>query len=176
MSTIEGASTRVAGPDDSAMLYDICRKAYTENFAGHWNPGGLEWYLERVYSLEGIKVDLQDANTRYYVACVDNQPAGFMKLKLDSSLDGHSGAGLEVEKIYFRSAHQGKGLGKSLMNHAIQTAVDLKKQFIWLGVIDTNPAIAFYKKLGFNEFDKVRLDLPYFKDELRGMWRLIKSL
>ncbi len=177
MSIAEKISIRGSQPADSALLYETCRKAYSENFAGHWNPGGLAWYLEKVYSHEGIKADLHNPNLRYFVAFVDNHPAGFMKLKLGSDLNVYPGQGLEIEKIYFREAHQGKGLGKLMMSHAFQTALDLKKKFIWLGVIDTNhSAFAFYKKLGFNEFDKVQLDLPYFKDELRGMWRMIKFL
>jgi ribosomal protein S18 acetylase RimI-like enzyme len=173
----EITSIRAARPEDIELLYHVCRTAYSENFSGHWNPGGLEWYLEKVYSRESIASDLLNADIRYFVAFVDNQSAGFMKLKMTSNLDGYSDGGLEIEKIYFRAAHQGKGLGKTMMTHAIQTASDQKKTFIWLGVIDTNHrAFAFYKKLGFNVFDKIHLDLPYFKDELRGMWRMIKVL
>jgi ribosomal protein S18 acetylase RimI-like enzyme len=50
----------------------------------------------------------------------------------------------------------------------------LGTDLIWLAVMDTNTsAITFYENIGFTFFDKTRLELPYFKDELRGMWRMI---
>jgi len=40
-------------------------------------------------------------------------------------------------------------------------------------VIDKNTsAIEFYKKMGFEICGKTALDIPYFKDELKGMWRM----
>ena len=101
-----------------------------------------------------------------------------MKLKLDSKLSGHSSEkGIEIEKIYFRPQHQGKGIGKQLMAVAVQRAVQLEKEFIWLGVIDTNlGAIEFYKKSGFAIHDKIQLEILLFKEELKGMWRMVFDL
>ncbi len=177
MNKITDISVRVATPEDLEVLFETCRTAYSENFASHWNPGGLEWYLEKVYSFEGIKSDLQNPDIRYFLAFVEGKPAGFMKLKLNSHFDGNPNPALEIEKIYFRIAYQRLGLGERMINDACRFAVREKKKIIWLGVIDTNlPAFAFYKKLGFHEVDKVHLDMPYFKDELRGMWRMTKEL
>lgn len=40
-------------------------------------------------------------------------------------------------------------------------------------MIDTNTrVIEFYKKIGFEMCDKTVLDIPYFKEELKGMWRM----
>jgi diamine N-acetyltransferase len=45
---------------------------------------------------------------------------------------------------------------------------------LFLCVIDTNTnAIAFYKKLGFTRHGTTRLDLSYFKEELKGMYRMV---
>lgn len=161
-------------PEDLEVLFAICRKAYSENFAHHWNEGGLEWYLEKVYSSEVIKADLTMGSVRYFIAYYDGVPVGFMKLKLNSNLlDPLSGNELEVDKIYFLPTYQGKGIGRLLINQAIQVALELKKELIWLGVIDTNlAAIEFYRKIGFVFHDKARLEIPFFKEELKGMWRM----
>jgi ribosomal protein S18 acetylase RimI-like enzyme len=165
---------REALPEDLDVLFAICRKAYSENFAHHWNEGGLEWYLEKVYSRDVIQTDLTDAAIRYFIAYDNTMPVGFMKLKLHAALPGHSSdKGLEVDKIYFLPAYQGKGIGKSLINQALQVARDLHKDLVWLGVIDTNlPAIEFYRKIGFEFHDKTRLEIPFFKEDLKGMWRM----
>ncbi len=57
---------------------------------------------------------------------------------------------LEVERIYIKSSFQKHGLGKYLLNNAIEIAIEHNKKNIWLGVWEKNEnAIAFYKKLGF---------------------------
>jgi ribosomal protein S18 acetylase RimI-like enzyme len=164
--------------DDLPGLYTICRQSYSENFAHHWNDGGLAWYLEKVYSWDGIAGDLADPHIHYFIAYYNEEPAGFMKVHLNSNApDEPSAKAIEIEKLYFRPHFQGKGIGKMLIAVAFDLAKDLKRQKVWLGVIDTNTsAIEFYKKMGFMLYDKIQLDLPYFKEELKGMWRMTMAL
>ena len=157
---------------DDSLLFSICRTTYSENFAHHWNEGGLEWYLDKVYSLEGIRVELSNPHIAYFIAAINNEAVGFMKLNLNSIFQNDH-VGMEIEKIYTRPSHHGKGIGNALMKVALDLAKSEKRKFVWLGVIDTNSdAIRFYKKFGFKIQDKIKLDLPYFKEELKGMWRM----
>ncbi len=177
MNTDFDTSIRQANASDLDLLFSICRQAYSENFYHHWNEGGLEWYLEKVYSREGIWNDLTNPELLYFVAFVDDAPAGFMKLKLNSKLDEQHESGIEVDKIYFRPQFQGKGIGRMLIIEAINLGKKIGRKIIWLGVIDTNTeAKSFYQKLGFKEYDKARLELPYFREELKGMWRMMRPL
>lgn len=156
------------------LLFKISRQSYTENFAHHWIEGGLNWYLEEVYGEEVIKSDLKNPDINYFIVFFNAEPVGFMKLQLNSKLPGYSeNLGLEIEKIYFRPQFQGKGIGKKLIAVAIDIGISLGRKMIWLGVIDTNEnAILFYKRMGFEVHDKIRLDIPYFREELKGMWRM----
>lgn len=168
-------SVRKADARDAELLFSVCRQSYIESFADHWNDGGLTWYLDKVYGLDVLERDLTDDNVNYFIAYYDNAPAGFMKVKLNSRLtDKIGGKHLEIEKLYFLTKYQRKGLGRELISTARMLAKDLNLDVIWLGVIDTNTsAISFYERNGFNFFDKTRLEIPYFKDELRGMWRMM---
>lgn len=57
---------------------------------------------------------------------------------------------LEIERIYIRNKFQKHGLGKCLLNKAMELALEYKKTKIWLGVWEKNEnAIAFYRKKGF---------------------------
>ncbi|HZE82805.1 MAG TPA: GNAT family N-acetyltransferase [Puia sp.] len=174
MTNTNSITVRKANARDDQLLCSICRLSYSENFAGHWNEGGLNWYLEKVYSLEGIGLDLSDPEINYFIAFAGEEPVGFMKLFLDSPLPGHPlTKGVEIEKIYFRPRFQGMGIGKKLIGLALEIGKRMGKELIWLGVIDSNEnAIAFYKKMGFHIHDKTRLDIPYFKEELKGMLRM----
>ena len=57
---------------------------------------------------------------------------------------------LEVERIYVKKKFQKHGVGKQLLNKALEIALEQKKKKIWLGVWEENEnAIAFYQKKGF---------------------------
>jgi len=57
---------------------------------------------------------------------------------------------LEIERIYIKKEFQKHGLGKYLLNKAIELAMECNKRKIWLGVWENNEnAIGFYKKMGF---------------------------
>lgn len=53
-------------------------------------------------------------------------------------------------RIYIKNSFQKHGLGKHLLNKAIEIALERNKKNIWLGVWEKNEnAIDFYKKMGF---------------------------
>ena len=85
---------------------------------------------------------------------VDNAVTGYIKLNYNSAQTELQDANaLEVERIYILQEHQGKQIGKHLLDFAIQTAIDKKMAYIWLGVWEhNNKAISFYKSKGFTQF------------------------
>lgn len=164
---------RRAMPEDAALLFKVCRDSYVQSFADHWNEGGLDWYLEKVYGREVIENELRSEKTRYYLSRYERVPAGFMKIWPGRGLHGSSPDEMEIEKVYVLAAYKGRGLGKALLAEAKRLAREWSVKRLWLDVMDTNQnAIAFYLREGFVFYDKVRLDLPYFRDELRGMHRM----
>jgi diamine N-acetyltransferase len=169
---------RKADKNDLELLFDLSRQSYAEAFANHWNEGGLAWYLNKVYNKESLAVDLDNHEISYFIAFYNDAPAGFMKVRINSNLLGEgAAAGLEIEKIYFKKSFQGKGMGTMLLQMGIDIARQLKKEEVWLGVLDTNvKACKLYERMGFVIFDKTRLELPYLKEELKGMWRMVLKL
>lgn len=165
-------------PEHLHQLHAICCDAYNQNFADHWEDGGLQNYLEDAFGIEKLKTELLNNSIRYYVAFIEEQPVAFMKLNLASNLPGLSADdGIELDKIYILPIYKGKGIGKILLDKAFETASINKKNVFWLCVIDTNKeAISFYEKTGFKLHSKTRIDYPKFKDELKGMWRMLFEL
>jgi len=76
-------------------------------------------------------------------------------MKVNTALaqsDINDPASLELERIYVKKAYKGKSLGRYLINYALQLAITSKKHYVWLGAWEKNEAaIAFYKKMGFEE-------------------------
>jgi len=171
-------SIRRANEKDAQLLYSVCRQSYIQSFADHWVEGGLAWYLEKVYGMDVLQSDLKNADINYFISYYEGEPVGFMKVKLNSPLSTKiSGKHLEIEKLYFLEEYKRRGLGKRMIDSVKQMAKDHGIKVIWLAVIDSNiSALAFYENSGFKFFDKTRLEIPYFKDELRGMWRMLLEI
>ena len=161
---------------DIIELKKICIDAYSLNFHDHWNEGGLEWYLDNEFNDQRLAKDLVDKNTEYYFIEHQEKKVGFIKTKINISLDFIANS-VELEKIYVLPECKGMGIGKLALNDIIQKTKNNGKKSVFLCVIDTNKnAIAFYEKLGFKFHSKTTLDVPYFKEELKGMNRMIKNL
>jgi len=113
----------------------------------------------------------------YYFIEYDEKPVGFAKIRTNAGIHGLQKDAVELEKIYVLPEFKGKGLGKVALGEIVKS---LKKQNIktlFLCVIDTNTiAISFYKKPGFTLHGKTRLDLPYFKEELKGMLHMVLEI
>jgi len=161
-------------PSEIDKLQAICVEAYTKNFGHHWNGDGLNLYLEAQFNQERIKSDLNNPTLNYYFINVNKQPVGFIKLNLNVSFDNYLESEVaELEKMYVLPSMKGQGIGKKALSKIIQEVKGLGKKVFFLCVIDTNtPAIKFYQKLGFQYHSKTRLDIPLFKEELKGMHRM----
>ena len=155
-------------------LRSICVDAYSKNFYHHWNDGGLEWYIQREFGLARLAADLENDDVEYYIVEVDEKPAGFAKIKDCTNLpDQPPAEGMELEKIYILPDFKGMGLGGYALRRMLERAAEKERKIFFLCVIDTNQqAIAFYERAGFKFHSKTRLDIPFFKEELKGMNRM----
>lgn len=160
-----------------ARLQHICQQAYTEVFADHWTGDGLAMYLEQEFGTPRLTADLANDEIYYYFIQYEGKDAGFVKINFASVLTLTEQPNCELEKIYILPKYSGQGLGQSAMQQIIEDARQRGKKILFLCVIDTNtPALFFYQKLGFQHHSKARLEVPLFKEELRGMYRLALEL
>jgi ribosomal protein S18 acetylase RimI-like enzyme len=159
---------------DLTLACQITRDAYRQNFAHHWQEGGLEEYVEAVFGTAVLAEALTDPSLQYHVAFAGGIPVAFMKLRLFSNLpDLDPEKGIELDKLYILPGYQGLKLGHQMLDLALGIAREMQKQVFWLAVIDTNTkAIAFYEKAGFRRHSPMRVGYPKFREELKGMWRM----
>jgi diamine N-acetyltransferase len=165
---------RKATENDLQLLHEITKLAYSENFANHWEEGGLQGYLDHEYSIDVLQKQLRSNETTYFIASDAEKPIGFMKLNFNSMLPEYINSPLvELEKIYIRKSWHGKGIGSRMIQLAKDQAKMVGKP-LFLDVIETNErAISVYKKEGFVVIGKKRMEFPLFKAELRGMWIML---
>jgi ribosomal protein S18 acetylase RimI-like enzyme len=137
--------------EDLLKLQEISCETFNETFKHQNSPENLRAYLERAYNLNQLKNELSNIYTEFFFIYFNNDVAGYLKVNTNDAQSEKMGdESLEIERIYIRNKFQKHGLGKYLINKAMEVAVKENKKKIWLGVWEKNEnAIAFYKKMGF---------------------------
>ncbi|MDR6462159.1 GNAT family N-acetyltransferase [Chryseobacterium sediminis] len=141
---------------DLETLQNIGIQTFTETFAEDNTEEAMKKYLEESFNTEKIKSELNNPDSFFYIAWEEDNPVGYLKVnsgKAQTELQDETS--LEIERIYVKKSHHGKKVGQLLYNQALETAKQLGKSYLWLGVWEENlRALQFYRKNGFVEFDK----------------------
>jgi ribosomal protein S18 acetylase RimI-like enzyme len=136
---------------DSRKLQEISYETFNETFKDQNSPENMNAYLERAFNLKQLEKELSNLSSEFFFVYFNNEIAGYLKVNTNDAQSEEMGEeSLEVERIYIKSPFQKHGLGKYLLNKAIEIAMERNIKKIWLGVWEKNEnAIAFYKKMGF---------------------------
>ena len=153
---MENITVQKISISDLPALQKIGRQTFYETFAASNTEENITKYLEEGFSEDKLTTELEDQNAEFYFATLDNEVIGYLKLNFGASqTELKDDKALEIERIYVLQEFHGKKVGQIRYNKAIEVAKDKKSDYVWLGVWEENPrAISFYKKNGFEEFDK----------------------
>jgi ribosomal protein S18 acetylase RimI-like enzyme len=113
-------------------------------------------YIEQTYNPVKIAKSMRKENNVYFLAMVDDQPAGFAKVKRISLNDQiESIAQMELQKIYVLPEFHGNGVGSALMKEVKDLAREIYPDYLWLDThVNNQKAIRFYEKNGFFKMGK----------------------
>lgn len=147
---------RAAGLNDVHSLQAIGRATFAETFSAANTAENMAAYLRDGFSLDKLSAELQDPGSRFFLAELDGQVIGYLKVNLGTSqTEIKDQRSMEIERIYVLGNYHGGGVGQLLYDKALAIAKELGASYVWLGVWERNPrAIAFYRRNGFVEFDK----------------------
>jgi len=145
-----------ATAEDLDVLQSLGIHTFSETFAEDNTEEAMKKYLEESFNTEKITSELNNPDSFFYIAWEEDNPVGYLKVnsgKAQTELQDETS--LEIERIYVKKSHHGKKVGQLLYNQALDTAQQLTKSYLWLGVWEENlRALQFYRKNGFVEFDK----------------------
>jgi len=138
------------------QLQQIGRQTFHETFSAGNTEENMSKYLDEGFSSEKLAAELNDKNTEFYFAVLNQKVIGYLKLNFgQSQTELQDDKALEIERIYVLRDYHGKSVGQLLYGKAIEVARQKNSDYVWLGVWEENlRAINFYKKNGFIEFDK----------------------
>ncbi len=134
-------------------MADLGAHTFRETFEQICSPQDLEQFLKDTYGEAKQRAELADPARPAWVLELHGVPAGFLQLRLGHREPGVTGERpVELQRIYVLRAHQGGGLGASLMQTALERARAWGADVLWLGVWEHNDrALAFYARHGFCE-------------------------
>lgn len=141
---------------DVVPLQNIAKQTFFDTFSPHNTAENMEKYMKEGFTVEKLNRELQNENSEFYFALLENEVIGYLKINTgDAQTELKNSNGLEIERIYVSKDFHGKKVGQILYDKALQIANDKKVEYVWLGVWEENHrAVQFYKKNGFKEFDQ----------------------
>jgi ribosomal protein S18 acetylase RimI-like enzyme len=139
---------------DLNELQQLARTTFYDTFAEMNTPENMEQYLSNDLSQEKLRAELLNPDSKTFFIQTDGETIGYMKLNERSAQTEQVDlGGLEIQRIYVKREYHGTSVGLTLLNYAIDLAMQEKYNFIWLAVWEKNPrAIRFYEKNGFITF------------------------
>lgn len=147
---------RKANQADIKLLQNIGRQTFFEKFTENNSEENMLKYASEAYSFEKIASEVNNPNSQFYLATLNNQTIGYLKINFgDAQTELQDPQGLELERIYVLNEFQGQKIGQQLFEKTLEIARQAKCNFVWLGVWEENTgAIKFYEKNGLKAFSK----------------------
>lgn len=166
---------RACSHEDLQKLQEISIETFNDTFKDQNSPDNMRAYLERAFNAKQLEAELSNSCSDIFFVYYNDELAGYLKLNRDEAQsEKMSDASLEIERIYIKKKFQKHGLGKYLLDQAIETALEHNKKKIWLGVWERNDnAIAFYNRMGFVQTGSHSF---YMGDEEQIDFILVKTL
>lgn len=137
--------------DSLGLLIEVSKETFISTFKDSNTEENLKEYIEKAFSREKMLSEVLNENSVFYILYNEKIPVGYLKLNEgEGQSDIKDSNSIEIERIYIVKELQNKGIGKMLLDKAIEFALYKNKDYIWLGVWEKNEkAIAFYKKNDF---------------------------
>jgi ribosomal protein S18 acetylase RimI-like enzyme len=145
---------RKAKPEDLGDLLHLARTAFLQAFTAGNKPENVSAYLNEAFSIQQFEKEMSDLASAFFVAEKEEQLIGYLKVNLvPAQTDIQDPESVEVARLYVLEDYLGNGLGKKLLETAIDFAKLNQKKYLWLGVWEHNSrAIRFYEKNGLRRF------------------------
>lgn len=137
--------------EDLQILQEISIETFNDTFKDQNSPENMKAYMERAFNFKQLEEELSNVSSEIFFIYFNEELAGYLKVNMNDAQSEKMGdESLEIERIYIKNKFQKHGLGKYLLNKAMEITMENNKKKIWLGVWEKNEnAIAFYNKMGF---------------------------
>lgn len=152
--------------DDVPRISTLAALIWRESYPGIISDDQIDYMLNMMYDVDVLRHELVDENVRYYLLTDSDLDVGFVAWGPGPTLtplSGGEGAGersAKIHKLYLRRDRQGQGLGRMMLEHAVDQARLAGYPKVVLNVNKHNDhAIATYLRNGFTIRKSIVVDI-----------------
>jgi ribosomal protein S18 acetylase RimI-like enzyme len=145
---------REANLTDINTIHKLANEIWWPTYRTVLSDEQISFMLDAGYNEKALLQQMAEGVT-FLIAERENQAVGFAGYKSE-----HSGANFyKLLKLYVLPSEQGKGTGKKMVQYVMEICKAARVEVLELNVNRDNPALGFYKALGFKIYREV--DIPY---------------
>jgi len=163
---------RRAKMEDAGLLSQLSSVTFFDTFKDTSTDEDMQEFIARCFNIEQVTNELNDKDDFYFIAFLNQDPVGYIRLKEDISdvekMDQYKA--IELKRIYILKEFHSQKIGAQLMTFALDFAAEKNYKLIWLGVWEHNEkAKAFYAKFGFEDSGETH-DFPIGQTPQTDHW------
>lgn len=142
MFTIRKATT-----EDRALIHDLAARVWEDTYGKILSKEQLDYMFDMMYAPESIRRQMEELRHQYFIVSDGGVPAGYLSIERTGE-DTYN-----FQKIYSLPEKHGTGIGRFIIEQGVrylrQTHAGPFR--VELYVNRHNPAVGFYKHMGFRE-------------------------
>lgn len=160
------------------MLASLGARTFLDTYTGQVPDAELGAYVDDVFTPDRLRAELDDPDTRVFIALRHRQPVGYALVRREPAPPGVGGTHpLALGRIYVDAVAQGSGTGSALFARVLAEAASHGHDRLWLTVWEHNTrAIAVYERWGFSDVGAVHFDFAGVAQTDRVMARSVPQL
>ena len=148
-------SIKLASIEDIPAIVKIAYDTWFVTYQDVISQAQIEYMFGEMYTPESIYKQMDFYKHAFLILYQADMPIGFASYgKLEEPINT-----FKLHKLYLLPSQQNKGFGRILLNEVEKKAADLAANHLQLNVNRKNPALSFYKKLGYEIIETV--DIPF---------------
>lgn len=145
----------VAKQEQLPIIRDLANQIWPATYGHILSKEQFDYMMEMMYSLPSLEQQIQ-TKPFLLVEC-DGQYIGFASYEINFENTNKT----KIHKLYVLPEIQGKGIGKMLIEHIKEIAVQAQNSALMLTVNRFNKAKDFYQKLGFTIVEEKQFDIGH---------------
>lgn len=163
--------------DQKSLLAEMSRQTFFDTFSPYNSEEDMKLFMENQFTREQLEAEPDLPDNYFFIAWQKDVPMGYMRLRHWEKAPYDllpNDSSLEITRLYANKNAIGTGVGKCMMQFALDFGKAKNVNWVWLGVWEKNErAIQFYEKWGFEQ--KGAHDFLLGND-LQTDWLMVKDL
>ena len=147
---------RKAGLQDIPTIQSLSESIWNQVYPSIVSQDQINFMLNKMYSTASLTKQMETDHHEFFLAMYSAEPVGFASMSIKDPSESNR---FRLHKLYLEPFLHGKGFGKWMVSHLAQEVLSVGGHELELNVNKRNPAVSFYKHVGFVIENEVVLDI-----------------